>query len=317
MDVKVADLQQKSSGFIEDVINGLSKSNKTLPCKYFYDETGSELFEEICELDEYYITRTELQLLEEIKDEMAAMIGPNAVIIEPGAGAGIKIQTLLSALDSPTSYVPIDISADFLFYSTKKIEALYPGVEIRAIQGDFTEPYTWTGDKSKTNRVVFFPGSTIGNFTPLQAESFLINQRQFIGEKGAMIIGVDLVKPAKRLESAYNDSHGVTAAFNKNLLVRINNELGGNFELSQFKHQAVFNRQESRIEMHLVSRQRQSVEIDEQSFQFETDESIHTENSYKYSIESFISLAKRAGLKSEKYWIDKDNLISIHYLTTT
>ena len=167
----------------------------------------------------------------------------------------------------------------FCFIVRKKIESLYPGVEIRAIQGDFTEPYTWTGDKSKTNRVVFFPGSTIGNFTPLQAESFLINQRQFIGDKGAMIVGVDLVKASSRLESAYNDSRGVTAEFNKNLLVRINNELGGNFELSQFEHQAVFNSSESRIEMHLVSQQQQSVEIEEQTFHFETNESIHTENS--------------------------------------
>jgi len=315
MDVKVSDLTETPTGFIDDVIEGLSQENKTLPCKYFYDETGSNLFEAICDLDEYYITRTELKLLDDIKDELADLIGPKAVIIEPGAGAGIKIQTLLAALDSPTTYVPIDISADFLFYSAKKITAKFPEVDIRPIQGDFTETYEWTGNKDFTNRVVFFPGSTIGNFTPKQAETFLRNQRQFIGRQGAMVIGVDLVKPVARLESAYNDKQGVTAEFNKNLLVRINNELGGNFDLNQFEHAAVFNEQESRIEMHLVSQKKQTVRINQQSFQFDKHENIHTENSYKYSLESFQALARRAGFACRQSWLDKDELIGVHYLT--
>lgn len=314
MDVKVTDIAETPTGFIDDVLEGLSKSQKTLPCKYFYDEVGSNLFESICDVDEYYITRTELKLLDEIKREIADLIGPDSVIIEPGAGAGIKIQKLLDELDSLKTYVPIDISADFLFYSAEKIREKFPDVEIRPIQGDFTEPYQWTGNQSLTNRVVFFPGSTIGNFTPAQAEEFLRNQKKFAGNRGAMIVGVDLVKPLKRLESAYNDSQGVTADFNKNLLVRINNELGGNFELDQFAHTAVFNEQESRIEMRLVSQQAQSVKINRQEFHFDESEYIHTENSYKYTIESFTNLAKKAGLKSHKIWTDKERLFSVHYL---
>ena len=314
MDVKVTDLAETPTGFIDDVIEGLSKKNKTLPCKYLYDEAGSNLFEEICELDEYYITRTELSLLESIKHELANLIGSHAAIVEPGAGAGIKIQTLLAALDSPTHYVPIDISADFLFYSAEKITQSFPDVEIRPIQGDFTEPLEWTGDKNQTNRVVFFPGSTIGNFTPVQAEFFLKNQLQFVGDNGALIIGVDQVKPLNKLVPAYNDKKGVTANFNKNLLVRINNELDGNFNLEQFEHNAVFNPLESRMEMHLVSQQEQSVRIDHQNFHFKALEKIHTENSYKYTIDSFIALAKKAGLKSHRYWEDPDSLICIHYL---
>ncbi|TQV73020.1 L-histidine N(alpha)-methyltransferase [Aliikangiella marina] len=314
MDVKVTELAETPTGFIDDVLEGLSKPQKTLPCKYFYDEVGSNLFESICDVDEYYITRTELQLLDDIKCELAQLIGPDSVIIEPGAGAGIKIQKLLAELTALKAYVPIDISSDFLFYSAEKIRENFSDIEIRPIQGDFTEPYQWTGKKSLTNRVVFFPGSTIGNFTPAQAEQFLKNQKRFAGKEGAMIIGVDLVKPLQKLESAYNDSQGVTAEFNKNLLVRINNELGGNFELDQFEHTAVFNPAESRIEMRLVSQQNQSVKINRQEFHFDEYEYIHTENSYKYTIEAFTALAERAGLKSHKVWTDDENLISLHYL---
>ncbi|WP_444995267.1 L-histidine N(alpha)-methyltransferase [Aliikangiella sp. IMCC44359] len=315
MDVKVTDIADTPTGFIDDVIEGLSKKPKTLPCKYFYDETGSKLFEDICDVQEYYITRTEIKLLEKIKFELSDMIGKKAVIIEPGAGAGRKIQNLLETLDSPSTYVPIDISADFLFYSAEKIKHKFPDVNIMPIQGDFTESIRWQGNQEQRNRVVFFPGSTIGNFTPQQAESFLKNQVKLVGSQGALLIGVDLVKSNERLEAAYNDKQGVTAQFNKNLLTRINTELGGNFDLQQFSHHAFFNEEKSRIEMHLKSDKQQSIKINQQIFKFEEGENIHTENSYKYSINSFIQLAKKAGLKSQKYWVDESNLFSIHFLT--
>jgi L-histidine Nalpha-methyltransferase len=314
MDAKVKQVKVSHNEFLDDVIQGLESDNKTLPCKYFYDEKGSNLFEAICDLDEYYITRTELKLIESIKHQLADLIGKNAVIIEPGAGAGKKIQTLLSALDSPALYVPTDISKDFLFYSAQKIQQRFPKLDVMPLQGDFSQPFTMTNQPDLNNRVVFFPGSTIGNFTPPQAQAFLENQAQLVGDKGAIIIGFDLVKSSETLEAAYNDDVGVTAEFNKNLLQRINNELGGNFDLDNFEHEAIFNQDESRIEMHLISKTQQAVCIDEQQFEFEENETIHTENSYKYSSHEFIQLAQRAGLKSVKHWLDDNNLIAMHYL---
>lgn len=300
--------------FLNEVIQGLSNAQKTLPCKYFYDEVGSNLFEDICELDEYYITRTELALINSIKYELAEMIGEEAVIIEPGAGAGIKIQTLLSALKKPALYVPVDISKDFLFYSAKKIQQRFSEIEVMPVQGDFTQPMGLNGKSDLTNRIIFFPGSTIGNFVPEQAKAFLANQAKLVGSEGGVIVGFDLVKSAEKLEAAYNDKQGITAEFNKNLLHRINNELGADFNLNQFKHKAIFNSQESRIEMHLKSQTDQSVSINQQQFSFSKDESIHTENSYKYSLEMFQQLVKRANLTIKKHWTDEENMIAICYL---
>ncbi|MFT6732575.1 MAG: dimethylhistidine N-methyltransferase [Polaribacter sp.] len=299
--------------FLNDVLNGLRENQKALPCKYFYDEAGSALFEKICELDEYYITRTELELLDNIKQELAEKIGKNAVIIEPGAGAGKKIQTLLRSLDTPQTYVPMDISKDFLLYSANIIQENFPNIEVSPIQGDFTQPIKWL-DKENDNRIVFFPGSTIGNFEPHMAIEFLTNMKNLMGSKGAMIIGVDRIKNQQTLINAYDDSSNVTADFNKNLLVRINQELNGNFNLKQFEHRAIFNEQQSRIEMHLISKINQSVFIDGNKVDFEKGESIHTENSHKYSDEVFIKLVSQAGLMSVKSWFDKDRLLCIHYL---
>ena len=307
--------EQKRSRFLNDVVKGLSSTQKTLPCKYFYDETGSSLFEEICNLDEYYITRTELQLIEDIKAELADLIGENAVIVEPGAGAGIKIQTLLSALSAPAMYVPIDISSDFLFYSAQKIQDNFPSLEVLPIQGDFTQPIHGLNEAELSSRVVFFPGSTIGNFTPEKAKEFLSNQAQLIGKNGAIIIGYDLVKSSDKLEAAYNDKQGITADFNKNLLTRINTELGANFNLNHFEHNALFDPQQSRIEMHLISKIDQLVSINQQGFKFNKNETIHTENSYKYTQKDFVKLANTAGLTSLRSWRDNDKLIAIHYLT--
>ncbi len=300
--------------FLSEVKQGLRKRQKALPCKYFYDQTGSELFEEICDLDEYYITRTELALLQSIEIELAELIGKNSVIIEPGAGAGIKIRRLLNALDSPLTYVPMDISEDFLFYSADIIQKQFPEIEILPIQGDFTQPVKWLGTEQHSNRVVFFPGSTIGNFEKQEAIEFLHNMNELIGDSGSLIVGADLLKEKEILEAAYDDKKGVTAKFNKNLLARINQELNGNFELKHFTHEARLNNEQQRIEMHLVSNRQQTVTIDDETFKFSNGESIHTENSHKYSVQSFAKIAKEAGLKTVKTWTDKDKLFSIHYL---
>ena len=206
-------------------------------------------------------------------------------------------------------------SEDFLFYSAQEIQKRFPDVEIMPIQGDFTEPFKLNGKENLSNRIIFFPGSTIGNFTPVQAQQFLFNQAQLVGKNGAIIIGFDLAKAPSKLEAAYNDKKGVTAEFNKNLLHRINNELDADFNLSQFEHRAIFNSQKSRIEMHLKSKVEQAVSINQQQFEFSKSESIHTENSYKYSLESFAELVEKSGLVSQKQWIDKDELIAIQYLT--
>ncbi len=300
--------------FLNEVKAGLSGIPKTLPCKYFYDQKGSELFEKICQLDEYYITRTELQLLTQIETELTELIGKNAVIIEPGAGAGIKIRKLLSALDSPRAYVPMDISEDFLFYSAEIIQNKFPEIEILPIEGDFTQHVEWQGMDQYPNRVVFFPGSTIGNFEKSEAIDFLKNMYELVGKNGALIVGADLLKDRATLEAAYDDSLGVTARFNKNLLLRINNELDGNFNLQQFTHQARLNHQQQRIEMHLVSDKTQQVEIAQETFKFDKGESIHTENSHKYTLQSFTAMAEQAGFRSLKTWTDEQNYFSIHYL---
>ena len=301
-------------GFYRDVIDGLGSVPKTLPCKYFYDAAGSQLFEQICKLEEYYVTRTELKLLRSITAELAMIIGENAAIIEPGAGAGTKIQTLLATLSSPSLYVPMDISEEYLFYSTGIIQEKFPDIEILPVLGDFTQPMQWMGAERFKNRVVFFPGSTIGNFHPEEAANFLRNLKHLVGHKGSIIIGVDRVKSRSRLESAYADAQGVTAEFNKNILRRINNELGADFDLSAFSHRAVFNSVLSRVEMHLVSNYAQIVKISSVQIEFKAGETIHTENSYKYTPETFAELAATAGLVVGRSWTDAEESFGIHYL---
>ncbi|MGX5173023.1 L-histidine N(alpha)-methyltransferase [Aliikangiella sp. IMCC44653] len=314
MDVKVKTTDTNQQQFTQDVIEGLSRPQKTLPCKYFYDAEGSNLFEEICELDEYYVTRAELALLEQIESELVELIGKNAIIIEPGAGAGIKIKKLLHALNQPQTYVPIDISADFLFESAEKVKSEFPKINVLPLQGDFTQALEWHGARQQTNRLVFFPGSTIGNFTPDKAVEFLKNQAKLAGEQGKLLIGFDLVKPIEKLVAAYNDKKGITEQFNKNLLVRINNELDGDFDIDSFEHDARFNPHKSRIEMHLVSKVNQFSQIDEHQFEFKAGETIHTENSYKYTHESFLTLAEAAGLKPVKHWTDSKQRVALHFL---
>lgn len=311
---KLSCVDEKHQLFLQEVLQGLNLQAKKLPCKYFYDDRGSALFEEICQLDEYYITRTELKLLEQIKHQLALKIAEDAVIIEPGAGAGLKIQTLLSALKNPQSYVPMDISKDFLFYSASIIQDKFPQIDVLPIQGDFTQPVDWLDKKTQPNRVVFFPGSTLGNFERPLAIQFLNNMRRLVGDKGAIILGVDLLKQKQTLIQAYDDKRGVTARFNKNLLKRINHELHGNFNLDQFKHEARFNEQLSRIEMHLVSQKKQQVSIAGYCFEFAKNETIHTENSHKYSDQMLHKIAAEAKLNILQSWQDPEGLIAIYYL---
>ena len=296
--------------FLADVLAGLSTRPKTLPCKYFYDERGSILFEQICELEEYYITRTELALLSDIGAEVAELVGEGVTIIEPGSGAGVKVQILLDALLHPRKFIPLEISLDALEASTKELKQKFPQLRVIPHQGDFTDQQDLKKlpllkEKSE-RRLVFFPGSTIGNFTRKEAVEVLNNLRILAGENGLVLVGVDLLKDRNRLLDAYDDHLGITADFNKNLLVRINRELDANFDFERgFDHRAVFNEQASRIEMHLVSASDQSVEIGDQKVEFDEGESIHTENSHKYSEQMVVQMVTEANLQVVRDWTDE------------
>ncbi len=304
--------------FLMDVIEGLGKSQKEIPCKYFYDERGSMLFTEICQTAEYYITRTELQLLGKVLPDISLRIGPQATVIEYGSGEGRKIRDLLRALQNPSTYIPIDISAEILFDAARRLKREFPSLTIHPMVADYTAQITLPEEiaaNCKGKRVVFFPGSTISNFTPPEAARFLRNIRQFLQPGDGFLLGVDLIKSPNRLHQAYNDYDGVTAEFNLNLLRRINRELDGNFKIHQFEHYAFFNPRYSRVEMHLVSLTDQVVKIGRHQFSFRAGETIHTENSYKYSVDSIARLGQDAGFEREQVWTDDENLFSVHYLT--
>lgn len=306
--------------FLADVLEGLSKPQKTLPCKYFYDEVGSQLFEEICDTPEYYVTRTECDIYRESGNEMAQVVGEKALIIEPGAGSVKKIALLLEHIEQPAGFIPMDISPEILQAASGELAQQFPDVDIIPIVSDFMNTralslfFQQLPDLSVNKRVIFFPGSTIGNFHPDEAKHFLQRFAQNLLPGDGLLIGVDLIKDHDHLESAYNDDSGVTAAFNLNLLHRINNELDGNLDVSQFSHRAIFNSSDSRIEMHLVSEQNQQLVLDGQTFHFEKHETIHTENSYKYNAREFHRLAVSAGYKPRQSWMDKQQLFSVHYL---
>lgn len=296
-----------------EVLNGLASQPKRIPPKFFYDEQGSRLFDAICELPEYYPTRIEAALLQDHAREIAALAGPECLLIELGSGASKKVRLLLDAL-RPCAYMGIDISKDFLVDSASKLAADYPWLEVHAACADFSQTLNLAYCPLGFKRLAFFPGSSIGNFEPEDALRFLQRLRQMLGPDGALLIGVDLKKDARILHAAYNDAQGVTAAFNLNLLRRIKRELGADLDLAGFRHQAFYNEGQGRIEMHLVSRRKQQVRIAGHSFNFEAGETIHTENSYKYSIADFQSLAARAGYRAEQVWTDKQRLFSVHYL---
>jgi dimethylhistidine N-methyltransferase len=298
------------------LLAGLKASPKSLPCKFFYDEAGSILFDRICELPEYYPTRTELALLEARASEFARLIGPDAELVEFGAGAVRKVRLLLDALDRPHGYLPIDISGDYLQGVADKLDADYPSLRVRPVIADYTKPFALPAKSPGARRVGFFPGSTIGNFQRADAIAFLRMAADKLAG-GGLLIGVDLVKDPVILHAAYNDAAGVTAAFNKNILARANAELGANFELAGFAHHAFYDPRAQRIEMHLVSLARQRVHLLGQEILFAEGETTHTEDSHKYTLDGFRALASEAGFTPRAAWTDPDRLFSIHWLEVT
>lgn len=300
---------------LEEVLHGLRQPQKRLPSKYFYDERGSELFEKITHLDEYYLTRTEKGILETHIDDIVNCIGPRAVVVELGSGSSKKTRLLLDKLTSLTAYIPVDISEEYLLKTVNRLRIDYPQVSIIPVFADYTSRFDLPdlGDDYE-QQVVFFPGSTIGNFRPETACLFLDTIASLTDENAGMLIGVDLKKDKKVLESAYNDKKGITAKFNKNMLVRLNNELGADFALDSFAHHAWYNESEGRIEMHLVSEKEQLVSIDGEEIYFEEGESIHTENSYKYSLKEFEELVSN-WYTVNKVWTDKRDYFSLQFLT--
>lgn len=290
--------------FRADVISGLSRPQKRLSARWLYDDYGSELFEQITKLPEYYLTRTETQILEENIGNIARFAGQREILIEYGAGSAIKTELLLSRLPAIRHYVPIDISAEFLDETSRRVRRRFPEIRTSAIVADFNARVDLSMYASETGGVAFFPGSTIGNLDATQSTTFLRNMRDHVGEWGAAIIGVDLKKSPRVLIPAYDDADGVTAAFNLNLLRRMNNELGADFKLSEFEHLARWNERDTAVEMHLVSRRTQIVTIGTQPFLFEQGETIHTETSRKLEIEEFANLARECGWRAAEVWTD-------------
>ena len=301
------------AGFRQDVVAGLSLPQKALPPKYFYDRAGSRLFERICRLREYYLTRAELALTRADLKAIASFAGSGGVLLEYGSGESLKTRLLLRAM-RPSVYMPVDIDADALRRAAAKLAREFAGLRITPVAGDFMRPLALPAFRGRDRRVVYFPGSTIGNLTPDEAQAFLKMTRGQVGPRGRMLVGVDLKKDANLLHAAYNDSRGVTAAFNLNLLARINRELGGDFDLRRFAHYAFYNAPLGRIEMHLVSLAAQTVNVGDHRFAFVRGETIHTENSYKYSVEEFQALAAEAGFRGARAWTDRRGLFSLHAL---
>jgi len=302
------------SEFAQDLVEALASRPRSISPKYFYDAAGSQLFDRICELPEYYPTRTELRILTNNAREIAAQMGPHAEIVEFGAGSLRKVRLLLDAMKRPARYLPIDISAEHLSLSVAALQRDYPGLAVQPVAADYTLPLRLPAPlPGAGQRVGFFPGSTIGNFTPNEALHFLQRAAQLL-RGGALLLGADLVKHPAVLHAAYNDAQGVTAAFNLNLLARANRELGTRFVLERFDHSAFYNAPLQRIEMHLASRMRQTIAFGGAGYEFDEGETLHTENSYKFTIDGLHALAVRAGFRPGPVWVDPDRLFSVHWL---
>lgn len=301
--------------FRAQVLYGLRQTRKQLPCKFFYDQRGSQLFDRICELDEYYLTRTELEILRRGAGEMAAALGPNCLLVEYGSGSSLKTGLLLDRLRNPAGYVPLDISREHLLEAAGRITDRYPALRVLPVCADYTRPFAVPDFDGSARTVVYFPGSTIGNFEPHDARAFLRATARRCGPGGGLLIGVDLKKDPALLHAAYNDAAGVTAAFNLNLLERINRELAGGFDPRQFAHYAFYHPRLGRIEMHLLSLATQTAVAAGESFAFRQGESIFTESSYKYTLDEFASLAMSGGWKVEQVWTDDRQMFSVQYLT--
>lgn len=313
--VSLHDLEPSTDSNRDEVIAGLRQSPKRLPCKLFYDERGSELFEEICQLDEYYLTRTELSIMDDHAAAMAARIGSSAVLIELGSGASVKTRILLDHLRSPAAYVPVDISRDHLQQTAAALKDDYPELHVAPVCADFTSRVELPDVLAVSSpRVVYFPGSTIGNFPPREAIALLRNIRQLSSVDGGLLIGFDRQKEVAVLEAAYNDVHGVTAQFNLNILRRINRELDADFDEDAFEHRAFYNRELGRMEIYLVSRREQQVRVGDEEFKFAAGEAICTEYSYKFSLDGFQRLAEEAGFRVDQCWSDQNEMFSVVYL---
>jgi len=309
------DVVPETDSVIDEIISGLTGRPKTLPSKYFYDARGSELFDQICELDEYYPTRTEQRILEDNLDEITALIGPNAVLVEYGSGSSTKTQLLLGALSRPKTYVPIDISRDHLLAAAARLTKSYPQISILPVCADYSQELRLGIRLSPgSHTTVFFPGSTIGNFEPHDAISFLTRIAKLVGRDGGLLIGVDLKKDRKILESAYNDSRGVTAAFNLNMLNHINHRAETTFDSDLFRHRAIYNDVLGRIEMHLFVTEDHNVTVGGELINLAEGESICTEYSHKYDPDEFADMSKRAGFTVERVWTDRQMLFSLQYL---
>ncbi len=314
--LRLHDFTPEPANFRSEVIHGLQQPHKALPSKFFYDEQGAQLFEQITRLDEYYPTRTELAIMRHHVTEMAALLGPRCLLIEYGSGSSTKTRLLLDALQEPAGYVPIDISKEQLLDAATELAARYAALEVLPVCADYTAYYEVpVPEQPVARRIVYYPGSTIGNFHPEQAQQFLQSVAAICGPNGGLLIGVDLKKDPVMLHRAYNDAAGVTAAFNLNLLVRINHELGADFQRDRFRHYACYNPGASRIEMHLVSLGEQTVHLGDVEIGFKRGESIWTESSYKYNLDDFARLAAGAGLEVERVWTDPAQLFSVQYLT--
>ncbi len=303
--------------FRDDVLHGLSAARKAIPCKYLYDDRGSRLFDRICELDEYYLTRTELAILSRRAGEMAEAIGPDCELVELGSGSAVKTRLLLEQLHEPRAYIPVDISPDPLHRSAAELGAMFPALEIIPVCDDFTGAFDLpeSGTPPASRRVVYFPGSTIGNFQPLAALRLLTSIARLVGPGGGLLIGFDLDKDESIVRPAYNDRLGISAAFNLNLLARINRELGADFDLGAFEHRASYLRRQERVELGLVSRIDQVVGVAGREFRFAPGELIHTEDSYKYTREHFARLTARAGFALEAEWTDEREYFCVQLLT--
>ena len=316
LSVTLHDYHPRADDMREEVLQGLAERQKTLPCKYFYDARGSKLFDAICELPEYYLTRTELGIMETHVAEMATALGPQLLLAEPGSGSGLKTKLLLEHLQRPVAYVPVDISREHLVATADRLNRLYPDLEVLPVCADFNQPFALPEpQRQPEHTAVYFPGSTLGNFMPAEAVRLLRHLQRLAGPAGALLVGIDLRKDRGVLERAYNDSAGVTAEFNLNLLQRLNRELGADFDLGRFHHRAVYDETAGCIEMHLVSTGKQSVSVGGERVDFREGEHILTEYSYKHSLEGFSTLAAMAGLTLQKHWMDDRRYFCVTYLT--
>jgi dimethylhistidine N-methyltransferase len=307
-----------TSAFEADVLEGMRSIPKQVPAKYFYDAAGSHLFERITELPEYYPTRCEMKTLREHAADIAKLIPQSAALVEFGSGSSKKARILLRAAPKLAAYVPVDICGEMIEQEAIELRADFPQLKVLPVTADICKPFELPEEaKRAPARIGFFPGSTIGNFEPHEAAAFLRNAANILGEGSKLIIGVDLIKPIEVLNAAYNDSAGVTAKFNLNLLTRINRELGGTFRLNMFEHHAFYNRERHRIEMHLASTKRQKVKVAGETIDFRAGETIHTENSYKYSVESLAALTRGVGWLPAGSWTDADKYFSIQAFTLT